>query len=203
MRFLWETVKHFNLRGYLYIWANLAFVAVSLPLLTMPVAWAGLVRLSQLAQLRPRVDLDDFWQACREQFWNGLGIGLVSALLLLINLSNLYSYQHETGILIWLLRGLWLGTLFIWFSLQIYIWPLYYEMEKPNLFIAFRNAFIMIICNPLFTIGIWLIIAVVAFLSSILPAAWLLLTVSFFACLSASATLNRLRAVGYHLSTLS
>jgi hypothetical protein len=37
-RFLWEIIKHFNLRGYLYVWANLAFVAVSLPVLTIPLA---------------------------------------------------------------------------------------------------------------------------------------------------------------------
>jgi uncharacterized membrane protein YesL len=155
------------------------------------------VRLSHLAQTTPHVDLNDYWDAVRENLWRGLALGLITALLLWINLSNLYSYQHETGLFIWLLRGLWIGTLFIWFSLQIYLWPLYYEMENPRLSIAFRNAFLMIILNPLFTLALWLVIVLVAFLSTILPAVWLLLTVSFLACLCAGATLNRLRAAGY------
>jgi uncharacterized membrane protein YesL len=195
--FLWECLKHFNARGYLYIWANLAFIAVSLPIITIPVGWAALVRLSHLAQTSPRVDLHDFWQACRENFWRGLGIGFVSLLVLWINLSNLYSYRYETGYFIWLMRGIWLGTLFFWFSLQIYLWPLYYEMAEPNLLTAFRNAFIMILRNPLFTLGLWVLIILVAFLSSIFPAAWILLSISFFACLSASATMRCLRLAGY------
>ena len=200
MNFLWQSLKHFNSRGFLYIWANLAFVAVSLPLVTMPLAWAALVRLSHLAQTTPRVDMNDFWQACRENFWRGLGLGLVTALILLINLSNLYTYRYETGFFIWMMRGVWLGTLFIWFSLQVYLWPLYYEMEKPQLSVAFRNAFIMLFRNLFFTLGLWFIIAIVSVLSSIFPVAWLLLTMSFFACLSASATLNRLHIAGFRPS---
>jgi uncharacterized membrane protein YesL len=114
-----------------------------------------------------------------------------------INLINLYSYRYETGYFIWLMRGIWLGTLFFWFSLQIYLWPLYYEMAEPNLLTAFRNAFIMILRNPLFTLGLWVLIILVAFLSSIFPAAWILLSISFFACLSASATMRCLRLAGY------
>lgn len=197
MRFLWAVMKHFNLRGYLYVWANLAFVAVSLPLLTIPLAWAALVRLSQLAQTSHHVDLHDFWQALRENFWRGMVLGLVMALLLLINLSNLYNYWQETAWYFWLLRGFWIGTLFLWFTLQIYLWPLYYAMEKPSLLTAFRNAFIMILLNPFFTLELWFVILLVVALSSLLPAAWLLLTVSFLACLCAAATLNRLAAAGY------
>jgi uncharacterized membrane protein YesL len=200
VRFLWETLKHFNARGYLYIWANLAFIAVALPILTIPVGWAALVRLSHLAQSSPRADLHDFWHACRENFWRGLGIGLLSLLILGINLSNLYNYRYETGFFIWLMRGVWLGTLFFWFSLQLYLWPLYYEMAEPNLLTAFRNAFIMILRNPLFTLGLWFLMALVAFLSSIFPAAWLLLSISFFACLSASATLHCLRVAGHFVA---
>lgn len=197
MRFLWETLKHFNLRGYLYIWANLAFVAVSLPLLTIPAAWAALVRLSHLAQTSPHADIHDFWLAFRENFWRGTLLGFISALLLLTNLGNLYAYRAETGALIWILRGLWIATLFVWFSVQLYVWPLYFEMETPRLITALRNALLMLLLNPLFTLGLWLIIAIVAFLSSLLPVTWILLTVSFLACLSASATLNRLQAAGH------
>lgn len=196
MWWLWEIIKHFYLRAYLYIWANLAFVIVSLPIITIPLAWAALVRLSQLAQSSPHVDLHDFWQALRENLWQGLGLGLVTALLVLINLSNLYTYQHETGLWFGLLRGLWIGTLFIWFSVQIYLWPLYYAMETPRLLLAIRNAFVMLMLNPVFTILLWLIMLILGFLSSFLPLTWILLTVSFFACLCAGATLNRLERAG-------
>jgi uncharacterized membrane protein YesL len=198
VRFWWRTLKHFNLRGYLYIWANLGFVVLSLPLLTMPAAWAALVRLSHLAQTTPHVELGDFWDAFKENFWRATALGLVTILLLLINRSNLYAYRAETGLFIWLLRGLWLSTLFIWFSLQIYLWPLFYEMKNPQLLPALRNAFFMLLRNPLFTSGLWLAMLLIGFLSSILPVAWILLTFSFFACLSASATLDRLKAAGHH-----
>jgi uncharacterized membrane protein YesL len=168
---------------------------LSLPLVTMPAAWAALVRLSHLSQTSPSTDLHDFWDAFKENLGRGMIIAIISALILLINLSNLYSYREATGLLVWLMRGVWLATILTWFSLQIYLWVLFYEMEKPNLRIAFRNAFIMLLRHPFFTLGLWLGMLILAIVSSFLPVAWLLLTVSFFATLSATASLHHLAKI--------
>lgn len=199
----WQAFKHFNLRGYLYIWANIAFFVLSLPLVTMPAAWAALVRLSHLSQTSPSTDLHDFWAAFKENLGRGLIIAILSALILLINVSNLYSYREATGILAWLMRGVWFATILIWFSLQLYLWVLLYEMEKPNLWIAFRNAFIMLLRHPFFTLGLWLGMLILAIVSSFLPVAWLLLTVSFFATLSATASLHHLATIRNNHSILT
>lgn len=201
MSFWWQTFKHYNLRGYLYVWANLAFVALALPLLTLPAAWAALVRVSQLAQTTPDADINDFWEAFKAHIKQGLILGLISVLLVIINVSNLISYQGDNSPLMWMLRGLWIGTLFVWFTLQIYVWPLYYEMENPRLLTAYRNAIVMFLRNPFFTLMLWGVMLVIGALSSLLPAAWILLTFSLFGCISASATLNRLQAAGYTITT--
>jgi uncharacterized membrane protein YesL len=200
LRVYWQTIKHFNLRGYQYIWANLAFVVLSLPIITIPAAWSALIHFSYLSQTSSQASLQDFWDAFKANSLRGAGIAVISAIVLLLNLVNLYSYRYETGLFVWLLRAVWIATLLLWFSLQMYLWPLFYEMKHPSLKGAFRNAFVMLLRHPFFTIGLWLGILIIAILSSILPVAWLLLTLSFFASLSTKAVLNCLHEAGYQKS---
>lgn len=193
----WRAIKHFNLRGYLYVWANLAFVVLSLPLVTMPAAWAALVRLSHLSQTQHQADLHDFWDAFKANLRRGFILAAISAVVLIINITNLYQYRYETGAFIWLMRSVWMGTLIVWFSLQFYVWTLFYEMREPTLWGALRNAMIMLLQHPFSTLANCIGIVLIALISSIMPVAWLLLPFSFFAVLSTTTTLHHLQTRGY------
>jgi hypothetical protein len=70
-------------------------------------------------------------------------------------------------------------------------------METPTLVGAFRNAAVMILLNPFFTLGVWLGVIVVVVLSTAFPAAWFLLTGAALAAIANSAVQDRLRAAGH------
>lgn len=194
-------LQHLQYRGYQYIWANVLWIALSLPIITAPGAWAGLVRFSYYAQRQPTVSFDEFWQGFRENLKRGMVIGILNVVIVFVNVANLYAYQYETGAGAVALRVVWLFALFGWFAIQLYVWPLLYAMEQPNLKGAYRNAGVMILLNPLFTLGVWFVCAVVAVLSIAFPVAWLLLTGSALAAIANTAVQNRLRAAGYDKST--
>ncbi|GAB4528232.1 MAG: hypothetical protein OHK0046_46860 [Anaerolineae bacterium] len=197
LRVYWNTLKHINLRGYVYIWANVMWVLLSLPLITAPAAWAGLMHLSYKAHTTPNASLNDFWEGFRMHLGRGVIVGLLTAIILMINISNLIAYQDAVGWFPVLLRFFWWGTIIIWLSVQFYLWPLLEMMEQPTLFGGLRNALVMILRNPFFTLGLWPGILLVIGLSTVFFPAWLLLTGSVLAVLGTRATLDRLEVAGY------
>lgn len=191
-RLAWRAVQHLNARGYIYIWGNLLWVVASLPILTLPAAWFGLVRLSQAAQDDPGVTLSEFFTGFRENLWRGVVLALLNLLIISVNLSNLIVYQQAAGGWAAVLRVVWVLALLLWFSIQFYAIPLLSHMESPTLWGALRNGAVMVALNPLFTLGLWAVIIPIILLSTILTASWLLLTGSVLAALTSMAVKDRL-----------
>ncbi|MBV9280917.1 MAG: hypothetical protein JOZ41_12620 [Chloroflexi bacterium] len=59
---------------------------------------------------------------------------------------------------------IWVYILLTWLSVHLYVYPLLMEQDVPRLFLLYRNAFIMTVSRPLFTlvvVPIWLAVVVV------------------------------------------
>ncbi len=197
LRVWWRALRHLNEQGYIYVWANLLWAVLSLPIITAPAAWAGLVRMSMVAHTTPTASIHDFWQGFRDNLRPGILLGLLNIVIIVVNVSNLQAYREQSGVLLVLLRMVWLLTLVLWFAVQFYSWPLYYQMEHPGIVAAMRNAVVMILVNPTFTLGLWLGVTLVVIFSLIFFPAWLLLTGGALAAIATSAVLDRLEAADY------
>jgi uncharacterized membrane protein YesL len=197
LRVLWRAWRHFNQRGYIYIWGNFFAVLCALPVVTAPAAWAGLVKMSYHAHLTPTSDVNDFWEGFRQNLRRSLVMTGLNVLVVGVNLSNLSAYAGQTGALTNGLRLVWLVALLVWFSVQFYMWPLFYHMETPTLVGAMRNALVMLYLNPLFTLVIWVGVLIVIALSLFLPPSWLLLSFSLLVCIATGAVLDRLNVPVY------
>lgn len=193
----WHGIRHLEQRGYIYIWGNLLWFALSLPLVTAPAAWAGLMHLSYVAHRRPDVNLDAFWEGFRANFRQSLVLGVLNVIVIGVNVVNIWGTQQQSGLGYDLLRALWLLVLAFWITLQLYVWPLYYAMEQPGLAGALKNAAVMIVLNPLFTLELWLVLALMIAFSTIFFIAWVLLTGGALAAVINSAVLDRLNRAGY------
>lgn len=193
----WWGIIHFNQRGYAYIWGNAIWFALSLPLITAPAAWAGLVKMAYRAHNQPTTDLRDLWDGFKENLLRGMVMTVLNIVIVGINVWNLLAYRYNEEMAVIGLRVLWVTVLMLWFTVQLYMWPLFYQMEKPMLLGAMRNALVMIVFNPLFTLGLWVGIALLVAFSTIFPVAWMLLTAGMLAAIANTAVLDRLRAAGY------
>ncbi len=192
----WRSLRHLNDWASLYVWANILWLILSLPIITAPAAWAGLVRMSRVAHTQPTADIGEFWAGFRESIGRGVIISVANALFIFINVVNFTSYLGANGLIFDVLRAIWILIGLIWFTVQFYLWPLYYEMKVPTLFGALKNAGIMLYLNPLFTLGIWFCIAVIIAISIFLVLPWALLTGSALAILATGAVFNRLEVSG-------
>ncbi len=192
----WRSFRHLEHRGYIYVWANLCFLLLLLPIVTAPTGFAGLVKMSRTAHLSRQSNLNIFWQGVRENFWRGTFLGIVTVSILIINISNLYAYTATTPIEV-VLRYTWFGAIIFWLMIMLYFWPLYYEMRSPSILGALQNAALMILLNPGFTLLIWVGVLLWVGLSVIVPPLGMLLTFSMLSILSTRAVFNRLIASGH------
>lgn len=196
VRVLWHSLKHLNYRGYIYVWANLLWVALTLFLVTAPAAWAGLMVLTHRSHTRLRVNLDDFWDGFKTHFRRASINGIITLAIFIINISNLISYTPID----WfgnIVAIIWFLTLLIWIGMQLYLWTIIEEMETPSLWLGYRNAFFMVIRNPLITLTLILITLLIAILSVTLPPILLLLSGSMIAIFAVAGTLDCLKQAGY------
>lgn len=194
-------LAHLWRRSYLYVWANLFWALLTLLVITAPAAWAGLARLGYVAHREPLVSLDDFWQGFRQTWKMGILLALINALFIFITVSNLMSYASQTGVGFVTLRIVWLGSLLLWLICQYFAWVFYFAMKQPTFVGALRNAAVMMLRNPLFTLGVLLILFLLMTVSTILPAAWILIGGSGMACIANSAVQDRLREAGLEASS--
>ncbi len=194
----WRGLRHLNHRGYIYIWGNLFWFLLSLPIVTAPAAWAGLIKMSHTAYTERHADLNDFWDGFKENLRRGLAMAVLNIIIIGINISNLVAYQNQPGFLFLALRWMWIAALLIWITLQFYMWPLFYQMKEPTLRGAARNALVMMFLNPGFTLGLWIGIALIIIFSTVLVGAWLLLTGSLLAATATGAVFDRLAATSLH-----
>lgn len=194
---LWRGFLAFNQRAYVHIWGNMLWFVLSIPLVTAPAAWAGLVMLTRRAQTSPSaVEVRTVWEGFKLHFRRGLIVALLNVVILVVNGSNLLAYQNLNDGVGLGLRGFWSLVILFWLMLQFYAWPLLVEMEKPNLRIAFRNAWIMMLRHPAFSLIVGLGALLLMIASTVLVGAWFLIGGSLLAAISVAAVRSRLEAAG-------
>lgn len=195
LRAVGQGLRNFRYMGYAYIWSNVAFIALSLPVVTAPAAFSALLRVGYLAQTDPsEADLAAFWETFKAHLLRALPWGLAMALFGVVNINNIVAYAPIDTPLVAALQGMWWIATVVWLGVLLYTWPLYYEMAEPSVAQATRNALIMVLQNPLFTLVILLALVLLAAISTVLVAAWLLLTFGAIAAIACAAVLNRLDA---------
>ncbi len=190
---LWHGLNDVRVKGYTYIWSNILFVVCCLPIVTLPAALSALYRVSYEAQTSPsNADLDLFWQTFKANFWRGLGWGLAHIAFVVVNFTNLSAYADSPGTVAGVLRLVWISAAFIWLGVFLFTWPFYYQMEQPSLWGATRNALVMVLQNPFFTLMILVVVVLIGWLSTVLVAMWFVLTFGIFTAIGTSAVLGQI-----------
>lgn len=132
-----------------FILANLLWVFVSLPLVTLPAASAGLfaVMSQWVGDSRPE-PFSIFFQGFRKHGLRATLVVLTDLLIaapLVFNL--LITLQAGSDLLMVMARGLTLGTLLALAALNMYLWPLLVRLEGPFPHL-WRTAFKLLFLHP-------------------------------------------------------
>lgn len=175
-RLWWRTIQHLNHRGHIYVWGNLLWLLLSLLIVTAPAAWGGLSTLTYRAYTTRHASLEDFWEGFRESLKPGLWLLGGTAIILMINVSNLIQYASETALVYVVMQWVWLFAISLWFVLMAYFWTLRSLMTDKSIGAGLKNAIIFAARYPLLTLGLWLSLVPLYGLSLAFPPILLLLT---------------------------
>ncbi len=192
LRVVWRGIVQFERYGWLYVLANLLAIALSLPIVTIPAAYAGLSRLTYTAQTTHTTEMSEFWAGFRAALWRGLVMGIVNLIIFGILAANFWTYRQQSSFLFVVLRAIWLIILMGWLMVQIYLWPILEAMEPATLRGGLRNAVLMVSFNPIFSLTLLAVVLVIVVISTLLAVPWLLMTGSLVACIATAAVRDRL-----------
>jgi uncharacterized membrane protein YesL len=133
-----------------------------------------------------------FWESFKRNLFKALPWGVVGGVLLFINITNIMAYWNAPGLVGMALQLVWLVSLYFIVGVMLFTFPFYYEMEAQSVWGAVVNAAKMVLANPFFTITIILTLFVLSILSTILFAAWIILTWGAITAVANRAVQDRL-----------
>jgi uncharacterized membrane protein YesL len=192
VRAVWRGLVVFERFGWVFIVANLFAVLLSLPLLSAPLAFAGLAHMAHNAHAAPTAHPDDFWRGVRRYFWHGLLLGALNLAFWAVLYVNFAAYAQQTGALFWLLRGIWFIAALSWLLMLLYVFPLLEEMERRHLGMALYNAALMVVKNPFFSAAVLLCALLIVVGSALTVVPLLLFTLGLLASIGCAAVQDRL-----------
>ncbi|MEN9936226.1 MAG: hypothetical protein RLZZ387_2805 [Chloroflexota bacterium] len=165
-----------------------AGIAALLAVLPMAPASTGLTLISQRVTegrtFEWRMFFDGF-RALRVLSWQVYGIWMAGLILILVNLGFYGQFGSAIGAF---LTVLFIYILVIWFSLLIYLGPLIVLQTDQRIRSIWRNALVIALGRPFFTLLTTFLMGVIGTLSIWVPLLLLLLTASFFAVWGFRAT---------------
>ena len=160
-----------------FLLANLAWLLLALPLVTIPLGTVGMFQVMSLWVRGKQPEFfADFFGAIRRYWWKAMLIGLVDAGLTALVVANLLILNQMDFLnpLALLSRSVTLFVGLLLLIVNLYIWSLLVVSELPLRRIV-ETSFKLAFAHPLQSIGILIIVLLPPAISLLLPVfVWLL-----------------------------
>jgi len=176
-----QTVIDVRYVGVTLAYINVLWLFSSVLIVTAPPATAALYAITREIGHRRAVGWRDFLHALKAHFWVGWRWALLNLVAAGIIFANLTFYSYLESPVGLLLIGLWLGITFVWLIVQMYCLPVLLEQTQPRVCTALRNAFVISLRHPLFTLTYALVAGFFVFISVVVPYLWAIITPALLA----------------------
>lgn len=158
-----------------------------LPLLLLPPAMAGLWNAANRIAEELAIHWSDYWEGFRRYFWKSLVLALVNIVVLAILVANVWFYApgnnpwNINSALSMVIQIFFVILTTLWLVYQMYPMAMLLEQTDQRLRTAFRNAGVLLLTRPGFSILLALVLAIAIAISTYLVIPWFVLTLSFIA----------------------
>ncbi|MEA3345989.1 MAG: hypothetical protein U9Q78_07090 [Chloroflexota bacterium] len=147
-------------------------------------AMAGVHRLTNPISHEKRIEFSYFWEGFKGYYlksWKILGLWIVGIATMVVNIW-FYRMWWQRGTQIALLPVvLFLWITVLWLGIQPYLFPLLLEQEDKRVLLIFKNAILLVLVNPGFTVLLMVLLGATLLLSLVFPPLLLLATISLVA----------------------
>jgi len=198
LRIFWEALKDFWDELFLLVLMNVVTMLLTIPVVTLPPALAGLWNAANRVAQGKAVDWSDYFGGFRHYFWKAWGLALLNLLVAIIVVTNLWFYtpgnapfEINATLSVWL-RAFWIAIALLWSVSQMYTLALLCEQKDLRLRVTLRNTAVLFFANPGFTLVLALLLLIVGIISTLLPMLWLVVTLALFAVVCNKAVIHLL-----------
>ena len=154
---------------------GLPWLPIVLLLFLLPPPTAGVYYYAHELSRDRWASFSVFWEGTKKYLVKSWLVAWLGALVAVILAANIWFYGgFEGGWVIWV-QAFFLSLLVYWIATQLYLFPMLLSLEEGKLLLAIRNAALLVVTNPLFTLLLALLLAATIVLSVVvvLPAVFL------------------------------
>lgn len=161
----------------------------------VPPCTAAVYQVALQVAREKQIEFGHFWQGFKAHWKTSYQVAAILAISGVIIIFSAFFYLNNSQNMVFLVAGiLVLWILAFWLCVQIYLWPLVISQEKASVWAAMKNAGLLTLAFPVFTLVIMAFIVFVTALSVGLPLL-LLLWMPFVSTLSCRAFESSLQQV--------
>ena len=189
VRLLWDDL-------FTLVLCNLAWLVLCLPIVTAPASFAALYCVAEMAAREKPISARDFFAAFRQYFAKGLLLGLIDLMLAVVIVANLLFYSQLAASWAQVARAVWIAVGVFWILVQVYLFPMLVVQLEPSIKWALRNALMMTLGQPVFTLIVALeaITLLVISILLVFPVAAIAMSmVALFTCVALNDRLDYLK----------
>jgi len=175
---------------FLLVGVNLAWLGLSLLVVTAPPATAGVYYLANQLAKGETVSFSLFVQGMRRYFRRSWLLAIIVVVISVLLVGNLLFYANFANQWVRLLSVFWGYVLIFWLAMLIYLFPLFIEQEAKSLLLILRNAALLVLDNLAFTLTLGVLLLLFLLLNVALAVPLLLIVMSGLALIQSQALLT-------------
>ncbi len=194
LRLFWTSVRLFYEEAFLMGWVSLLWLLLSLPVVTAPLAAAGLFHVAYFVADDRVISWRAFFTGARRLAGPAYLLALLNGVAYGLGGINLNFYGAIDAVWAAGLQGFILALLVLWTLIQVYVFPMLLVQEKPDLRLALRNAALFLGAHLGLTLGLVVLLALLALVTLYLALPLLFLVVGLGAVAANRAVVEFLRS---------
>lgn len=167
-------------RAGTFILANLFWVLLALPIITIPLATAGLfATLAPWGRGKPSEIFRDFFIGIRDHWRKAMLIGLIDAgvgALIVLNIS-IFRVMNTAQPVALVSQSVTLFVALVALLVNLYVWPMLVTFDDLSLRDLLETAVKLVFAHPFASFGILLVTGVILLVSALLPGMFWVLAV--------------------------
>jgi uncharacterized membrane protein YesL len=154
----------------LFIFFNLSWLLLQLPIVTGPPATAAMYVIARRAADHELLDPRQGWHALRQMLVPAWKWGLVNLVIVVTVVGNFYFYQNNVGTVWTILRLVWGAIAVVWFALNLFYWPFWLAQRESDqkVLTTFRNSAVLLLKAPIFALTLVVLCALLIYTSLLL-----------------------------------
>lgn len=174
----------------------LAIALIVIGVLVFAVATAGVYYVTFRVAHAKTFHFSDFVEGARLHWWRAILWLLGNVLVTVILAANVLFYARVQTSWSAIVAGLFVALFIVWAAVQIYFWPLMLAQEQPQILLAWRNAFYLLLANPFYAFFVASFAIVLLVLSVGLTLPFVLMGMTLQGLLGNNAVLILLEKLG-------